>query len=91
MNNYNKKLPVQFHIKKLYRKKFDKLFLGKSLDLKTINQGGVPSEITRITFFIRVAKVKLLTCFTKQKVKLRKFGKNLSLLEMFIKIYEFVP
>ena len=63
-------------MKKLYRKKFDKLFLGKSLDLKTINQGGVPLKITRITFFIRVAKVKLLTRFPKQKVKLRKFGKN---------------
>ena len=50
--------------------------MGKSLDLKAINQGGVPSEIINTTFFIRMTKVKLFSSFTKQKVKMLKFGKN---------------
>ena len=59
-----------------FEKKFDKKFLRKSLNLKTINQGGVPSEITIIKFFIRIAKIKLFYRFTKQMMKLLKFGKN---------------
>ena len=45
-------------MKKLYRKKIDEFFWEKSRDSKTINQGGVPIDITRTTLFHKSYKCK---------------------------------
>jgi hypothetical protein len=70
------KFPTQFHKQKSYQKNLIKMFWENSLDLKTINQGGVTCEDIMITFFIRLAKLKLFNRYRKQKMELLNFGKN---------------
>ena len=64
---------IQFRMQQLHRKKIRYIFLGISLDLKTINQGGV-QIINGVLFFISGAKIKLLYRLTKQKVKMLIFA-----------------